>query len=193
MPNPEIVRGGFVHYDSNAQMGRVVAFQFSPETLERTAIPADFVDRRKEVIKFTLEFDATDALERGDPTTAQFGIHPSLAALEMLFQTSASAPVGTVAAKPFTLFVWGSQRIIPVKFTQLEIHETMFDSQLNPLRATINVLLEVLSDADLESNPNAQTFMDSYLKQREWFAGQPASSESREALMAAARPNKPSR
>ncbi|MCX6143649.1 MAG: hypothetical protein NTZ35_10535 [Ignavibacteriales bacterium] len=200
MPNPGIVKGGFIHFGSNALMGPVVAFQFNPETLERTALPVDSVNQRKEVIRFTLEFDATDALERGDPTTAEFGIHPALAALEMLLQTSANAagnvsnaaPGGTVRAKPFTLFVWGSQRVIPIKFTQLEIHETMFDVQLNPLRATVNVLLEVLSDADLETNPNAQTFMDSHLRKKEWLAGQPGSSGSTEALMAAARLNKPS-
>jgi hypothetical protein len=183
MPNPGIVKGGFVHFDSNAQVGRVVAFQFNPETLERTTIPADSVNQRKEVIRFTVEFDATDALERGDPTAAQLGIHPALAALEMVFQTSKDPPGVQVGAKPFTLFVWGIQRVIPIKLMQLEIHETMFDSQLNPLRATVNVLLEVLSDADLQANPNAQTFMESYLKQKEWLAGQPGSSGSTEALL----------
>jgi hypothetical protein len=193
MPESITVKGGFVHFDSNAQMGRVVAFQFNPQTLERTTFFADSNNQQREAIRFSLEFDATYALERGDPTTAQLGIHPALAALEMLLQASSEA-VGsasntvtalTTDAKPFTLFVWGSQRVIPIKLMQLDIHETMFDSQLNPLRATVNVLLEVLSDADLQANPNAQTFMDSYLRQKEWLAGQPGSSGSTEAMLKA--------
>jgi hypothetical protein len=200
MPNIGIAKGGFVHLDSNAQVDHVVAFQFNPETLERTTIPVDSVNQRKEVIRFTVEFDATDALERGDPTTADFGIHPALAALEMFLQTSANATGNvlntvlrsTVDAKPFTLFVWGSQRVIPIKFTQLEIHETLFDSRLNPLRASVNVLLEILSEAELKANPTAQTFIDSYLKQKEWLAGQPGSSGPTEGLMTAARLNRPS-
>jgi len=200
MPEPTPLKGGFVHFDSSTKMGRIVAFQFNPESLERITVPADSVNQRKEVIEFTLEFDATDALERGDPTTAEFGIHPALAALEMLLQTSSdgaanlssTTPGSTVEAKPFTLFVWGSQRVIPIKFTQLETHETMFDSQLNPLRATVHVSLEILSEAELKANPRAQTFMDSYLKKKEWLAEQPGSSGPTEGLMAAARLNAPS-
>ena len=200
MPEPTALKGGFVHFDSSAKMGPVIAFQFNPETLERTTIPVDPNGRQRDMIRFALEFDATDALERGDPTTAQFGIHPALAALEMLLQTSANATgnvsnngtTSMITAKPFTLFVWGSQRAIPVKFTQLDIHETMFDSQLNPVRATVNVSMEILSEAELKSNPSARTFMDSYLRQKEWLAEQPGSSGPKEGLIAAARLNKPS-
>jgi hypothetical protein len=183
MPTVGLVKGGFVHFDSNAQMGPVVAFQFNPETLERTTIAGDSDNQQKDTIRFTLEFDATDALERGDLTATKLGLHPALAALEMVFQTSNDPPAGRAGVKPFTLFVWGSQRVIPIKFSQLEIHETMFDSQLNPLQATAIVLLEILSEAELKTNLNAGKFMDSYLSQKEWLAGQPGSSGPTEGLM----------
>ena len=193
MPNPRIVKGGFVHFDSNAQMGQMVAFQFNPETLERTIIPVDSNNQCREMIRFTLEFDATDALEREDPTPGALGIYPALAALEMLVQTAKDAGAfvpthmseGAEHATPFTLFVWGSQRVIPVKFIQLAIRETIFDRTLNPLRATVDVLLEFLSDAELNKNPSARGFMDSYLKQKEWLAGQPGSSGPTEEMLAA--------
>ena len=199
MPNSGIVKGGFVHFDSDALMDRVVGFQFNPETLVRTLVPLTPDSQRRETIQFTLELDATDALEQGDPTAGSLGIHPSLAALEMLLQkaidsaghVSDTSSGGTLPSKPFTLFVWGSQRIIPIKCMQLEIHETMFDGQLNPLRATATILLEILSEAELSKNPRAKAFMDSHLKQKESLARQPGSSGLREEMMAAVK-NKPS-
>ena len=199
MPNPRNVKGGFVHFDSNAQMGAVVAFQFNPETLERTIIPVDPGNERRQMIRFTLEFDATDALERGDPTVGALGIHPALAALEMLAQKTKdaagcvpnSASEGLGGGVPFTLFVWGSRRIIPIKFIQLIVRETMFDGQLNPLRATVDVSLEFLSDAELNTIPRARAFMDTFLEQKEWLAGQSGSSGPTEEMLAAVK-NKPS-
>jgi hypothetical protein len=199
MPEQKTVKGGFMHFDSNAQQSRIVAFQFNPEMLERTITPVDPANQHGELIRFTLELDACDALERGDPTASAVGIHPALAALELLARASTTAieqaadrtPRRSVTGGEFTLFVWGSQRVIPIKFMQLEIRETMFDGQLNPLRATVNVSLEFLSDAELNANPRARAFMDSYLRQKEWLAGQPGSSGPTEELLAAVK-NKPS-
>jgi hypothetical protein len=193
MPESKSAKGGFVHFDANAQLGPAVAFQFNPETLERTIIPVDPASQRKEMIRFAFEFDATDALERGDATAVAFGIHPALAALEVLAQTTQDT-VGSVPSnaagdprrvKPFTLFVWGSQRVFPIRFVQLEIRETMFDGKLNPLRATVSVSLELLSDVELNANPSARAFMDSYLGQKKWLAGQPGSGGPTEAMLTA--------
>ncbi len=182
-----------MHFDANAQLGPAVAFHFNPETLERTIIPVDPGSQRREMMRFTIEFDATDALERGDATAGAFGIHPALAALEVLTQTTKntsgsvpnSAAGGPGGVKPFTLFVWGSQRVMPIKFVQLEIRETMFDGKLNPLRATVIVSLELLSDVELNTNPSARAFMDSYLGQKKWLAGQPGSSGPTEEMLTA--------
>jgi hypothetical protein len=193
------MKGGFVHFDSNAQLGSVVAFQFNPESLERTIIPFDSGNQRREMIRFTIEFDATDALERSDETAGSLGIHPALAALEVLARASNDAafspnPVadGLGGSKPFTLFVWGSQRVIPIRFTQLAIRETMFDGELNPLRATVDVSLEFLNDADLKSNARARAFMDSHIQQKELLARLPGSSGPTEEMLAAAKLSKPS-
>ena len=193
MPEPKTAKGGFVHFDANAQLGPAVAFQFNPETLERTIIPVDPSGQRREMMRFAIEFDATDALEREDATAGAFGIHPALAALEALTQTTKDtggsmpnpAAGGPGGAKPFTLFVWGSQRVFPIKFVQLEVRETMFDGKLNPLRATVTVSLEILSDVEVNANPTARAFMDSYLGQKKWLAGQPGASGPTEEMLTA--------
>jgi len=193
MPEPKTTKGGFVQFDANAQLGPAVAFQFNPETLDRTIIGVDPNSQHTEIVRFTIEFDATDALERGDATASAFGIHPALAAFERLVQTTGESvgfvpgPVagGPGRVKPFTLFVWGSQRVMPIKFTHLEIRETMFDGKLNPLRATVSISLELLNDAELNTNPSARAFMDSYLRQKKWLAARPGSSGPTEEMLTA--------
>ena len=83
----------------------------------------------KETITLTVEIDAADQLEQGDPVTVANGLHPALAALEtMLYPTSASvivndalSLVGTIEVipldGPMTLFVWGPTRVLPVRLT----------------------------------------------------------------------------
>jgi hypothetical protein len=46
---------------------------------------------------------------------------------------------------PLTLFIWGIKRILPVRLTQLTITEEAFDSNLNPIRATVSLGLQVLN------------------------------------------------
>jgi hypothetical protein len=197
MPGLKTVQGGFAHVDSKAQISPVVAFQFNPEWLERTIVPADSGSQHKEAMRFVLELDATDALERGDPTASALGIYPALAALESLAQPTAEAnglgpnPAagGLGGGMSFTVFIWGSRRVIPVRFTGLMIRETLFDERLNPLRATVEVSLEMLDDAELAANPTARRFMDSYRKQKEWLAGQPGGSGPTEEMLAALKNN----
>ena len=81
-----------------------------------------------------MELDATDQLEQANPLTTAMSINPMLAALEiLLYPKSATviandvlAAVGTIEIVPLqgamTLFVWGPQRILPVRLTGLEHH-----------------------------------------------------------------------
>jgi hypothetical protein len=59
----------------------------------------------------------------------------------------------------------------------------MFDGKLNPLRATVDISLEFLSGTELNGNPSARGFMDSYLKQKEWLAGHPGPSGPIEEIL----------
>lgn len=100
------------------------------------------------------------------------GVYPRLAALEMLQYPSAafsggllgqvssainsaisnvtgssSAASTTVPRNdvPMALFVWGPQRIVPVRVTALNITEKLYDTLLNPTHAEAQITLQVLT------------------------------------------------
>jgi hypothetical protein len=108
------------------------------------------------------------------------GVYTRLAALEMLQYPSAAFDgglLGTVSASistagvsasasggasspkasvprsevPTVLFVWGPQRILPVRVTALSITETMYDKLLNPIQADVSITLRVLTPEELKS------------------------------------------
>lgn len=185
MNRPEVIKGKFVHFDPDAAQGRAIPFQYNPETLKRTVTPGDHGSPAKETIEFTLLLDASDMAQGGSAS----GIYPALSALESLVQQ----PSGDErlwerlglweSRRAFTLFVWGVQRIVPVSVLELLIHEQMFDTALNPVRASIDVTLETLSDADLRRNRRAKEIMDSYRSRKDALVRQSGSMTSLDDLL----------
>jgi len=133
-----------------------------------------------------LEFDATDGLERGGPLTLAFGISPRLAALELLMQPVGASLLGGLASTltrgllgggganvpagqlPLTLFVWGPERIAPVRLNTLSIQESAFDELLNPIQATADVSFSVLRfDDPMNTNKFARAAAKYYQGSRE--------------------------
>ena len=47
-----------------------------------------------------------------------------------------------------TLFIWGIKRVLPVQITSFSITEEEYDSGLNPIRATVNLSMRVLTYND---------------------------------------------
>src|SRR5215208_6442646 len=94
--SPRIVKGALVGIDIFNPLPSVVLFQYNPDTVTRTlqAQTAGTEGARSEVtrlkgapvetIKFDVEIDATDQLERADGLATATGIYPQLSALEML-------------------------------------------------------------------------------------------------------------
>jgi hypothetical protein len=167
-------------------LASLIVFQYNPDTLSRRLDArgvggGDDADRGeamrlagppRETISLTVEFDATDALERGDPLAAASGVGPQLAALEMLLYPKTASVIlnSTLAATgileiipseaPLTLFVWGPQRVLPVRLTGFGITEDAYDENLNPIRARVDLSLSVLSYYDLKiTNPGFAIFM----------------------------------
>jgi hypothetical protein len=64
---------------------------------------------------------------------------------------SGSAPKATIPASevPTVLFVWGPQRIVPVRVTALTITEKLYDPLLNPSHADVQITLRVLTPEEL--------------------------------------------
>jgi hypothetical protein len=115
----------------------------------------------KETFNVTIRLDFVDLLEASPNLDQELGILPEIAALEDLLYAVAPAttassdgkePVQPRAARPTVLFVWGEQRIYPVRITQMTVNETLHNASLNPIRAEVEVGLEVLRDGDARGN-----------------------------------------
>jgi len=184
--SPRTLRGALVGFDPFNPVASVVAFQYNPDTLQRTLQPqmaggSEGDDRSEalrlkgppiETIKLDIEFDATDALASGDGTAQSVGIYPQLSALEMLVYPKSALVIantvllalGTIEiippSAPLTIFVWGARRAVPVKVSEFSITEEAFDVALNPVRAKVSLGLRVLSYADLTiTNPGYGLFL----------------------------------
>jgi len=125
-----------------------------------------------------VRFDYTDRLESSGELSEELGVGPEIAALEDLMypaeadsahKDDGSEPVKSRAPRPTVLFVWGRKRVWPVRITGMTINETVFNTELHPVRAEVDVALEVLSDADAKDNKAVQTALSFTDKnRRDW-------------------------
>lgn len=182
---PRLARGALVTTTQSGTRSTVIPFQYNPASLSRTLQPqyfgADDTSRVQptrlafaaaQTISLEVELDAADLLEAGDASAVDSGIHPQLAALELLvlptlahvqaataLLSSGTIEIGPTLAPP-TFFVWGSRRVLPVRVEGFSIDEQLFDPNLNPVRATVSLQLRVLSYADLDpSHPGYSVYM----------------------------------
>jgi hypothetical protein len=174
---------------------RVVALQYNPDSVTRTLKlqqAAEGTDPSEalriagpptETLKIDAEIDATDAMEKAQPTAA-LGVHAQLAALERLVYPSvdelvrrdALAAVGTIeilpTQGPLTLFVWSAKRILPVQVTEFSVTEEAFDAFLNPIRAKVSLGLRVLTAGDLGFGRRGGGIYLAHLRAKEALARQ---------------------
>jgi hypothetical protein len=171
---PRLVRGAIVAKDPDKSTPTVITFQYNPDTMKRSvqaqAMSSEKADRSEvlrikgapvETIDVEIEIDATDQLETGLPPATAVGIYPALSALEMLvYPTSdkvtaneALLAKGQIEVVPpesrLTYFVWGAQRVLPVRVSSLTITEEAHDPSLNPIRAKVSLSMRVLNYDDL--------------------------------------------
>lgn len=182
--SPKLLKGAIVGFDLANPLASVIIFQYNPKEVRRQ-IQGEFsqdkgasaeVLRLKgppaETITLTIEIDATDQLEHADATATSMGIYPQLSALEMLLYpksahvllNSSLLAAGTIEVvppeAPFTLFIWGIKRVLPVRITGFTITEQAFDPKLNPIRASVPLSLKVLNYTDFPlTHPGFALFM----------------------------------
>jgi len=61
---------------------------------------------------------------------------------------------------PFTLFIWGPQRVIPIRLTEFSITEEAHDTLLNPIRAKVSLGMRILNYNDFPiSHPGYAMFL----------------------------------
>jgi len=198
-PNsPQLIRGGIVLVDPDSgQVKRVIAMQYTPDTLSRTlqpqAVADDGHDRSQalrlkgppiETIKLDAEIDATDQLEFPDqnPNAVELGIAPQLAALETLLYPASGQLIANNSLQaggtleilpleaPLARFVWSKQRVVPVRITDCSVTEEAFDTKLNPIRAKVSLSMRVLSIDDLGFSSKGGSLYMIYQQNKERLA-----------------------
>jgi hypothetical protein len=195
--SPRLLRGGLVLVDpTTGAVQRIIALQYNPDAMTRSlqikgvsGESGDHVEALRlkgppvETIKVEVEIDATDALEANDGTTNDAGLHPQLAALEIivhprsatLLAANSEAAAGTLeiapAMAPLPLFIFGPKRIVPVRITEMSITEEAFDIRLNPMRAKVSLGMRVLTVDDLGFDAKGGNLFLTYLQGKEQLAG----------------------
>lgn len=184
--SPRLIKGALISYDPLGLIPQVVIFQYNPETLTRQlevnrthqqGDPAEVQRLKgppKEKITLKIEIDAADQLERPDQNadTVAMGIYPQMSALEMMIYPKSSWVIAkTILAaggaieiappeEPFILFVWGPNRVVPVRMSTFSINEQYYDPKLNPIVAEVSLTLEVLTYNDFKvSHPGYSIFL----------------------------------
>ncbi len=184
---PVITKGSLVALDILNPLASIVVFQYNPYQLNRTLQAqiseseggdrdeaARFKGAPIETINLQIEIDALDQLDQATTQISSLGdgIYPQLAALEMMiYPKSAYVIANTIALNfgtlevlpvmaPLTFFIWGLKRVLPVRITSFSITEEMYDANLNPLRAKVDLGLRVLSYNDLSiTNPGYYVYL----------------------------------
>ena len=198
-PNsPKVVRGGIVLTDpKSGQVRSVISLQYNPDSLSRTLTPKvysngnaqqgeamRFTGPAQETISLEAEIDAADQLEFPDQhrNVVENGVQAQIAALEALINPTSQQLIannilsnaGTLEIVPMessmALFIWSKNRIVPVSVTQFSVTEEAFDTQLNPIRAKVNLSLRILTVDDLGFAHKGGSLFMNYLQNKEQLA-----------------------
>lgn len=189
--SPKFPKGAFVQIDNNSPVQKIIEFQYNPEKIDRRIQVHENPKRRwfyrnrnepatseatpREFLTFNLLLDASDASENPQDkmNTIENGIYSKLSAIEMLIYPQMHrsgnknfmgiAAPGSGKNQSLILFVWGNKRILPVSIVELHIVEEMFDTSLNPVRATIAITMCVLNDIDLQHNKKGLEYWKTHL------------------------------
>ncbi len=174
--SPWLLKGALVVFETLAPIPtNIIVFQYNPETMTRSLeqqgrdyqLGQNSGDTLHiqypplESFTLSVELDAADQLELSNPLAVATGLHPTLAALELLLYPMsallilnkalalAGSAMITPPALPMVLFVWGPARVVPVKVTSVSVTEQAFDQLLNPIQARVELGLRTLGIDEL--------------------------------------------
>lgn len=183
--SPRLLKGAIVGIDPLNPLASIIVFQYNPDTMTRRlqprAVGGEGADRSEvyrltgppqETISLKIEIDGSDEVNNLNPAQLVSGIYPTLSALEMLFYPKSALVIANSALSnlgmleiippeaPMTFFVWGLNRVLPVRVESLNITEQAFDALLNPVRAEVDISMKVLSYHDLKvTDPGYTLFL----------------------------------
>jgi hypothetical protein len=181
---PFLLKGALVVFETPIPVPtNIIVFQYNPETMTRkisqpaggaqaggggSANPCSTAGDTRNTLfmpvenySLAVELDATDQMEINDPVTAGAGLHPALAALELLLYPTLpeiliAKVLGEVGSAfvnapsvPFVLFVWGPFRVVPVIVSSVTVTEQAYDQLLNPIQAKVDLEMRSMTEAEL--------------------------------------------
>lgn len=163
----------------------LVPFQYNPSEMTRVLRVAPGASGGSglrvgapptETYTFKLELDALDALDK--PVTGTLGVGPLLASIEGMMEpgggglaalvgavvsvlggAGGAAPVVPAPSLPLVILAWSPERIAPVRIDSYSVHETGFDSALQPVQATVDLSVTVLRGRDLNADQTLANVM----------------------------------
>lgn len=108
-----------------------------------------------ESLSFDIRLDATNP---ENVIAEEFGVAPQLSTLELMMMPKGTGVLAGVLGgapgqfaffdpaknPPIILFIWGRKKVLPVNIKSMSIKEEEFSTELNPLRVTVGVSLEVI-------------------------------------------------
>jgi len=183
---PFLLKGALVVFEAPIPVPtNLIVFQYNPETMTRkisqpaggaqaggggSASPCSTAgDTRNtmllptETYQLAVELDAADQMEINDPVTLGVGLHPALAALELLLYpppqdvlvAKALALFGSAFVSsptvPVVLFVWGALRVVPVIVNSVTVTEQAYDQLLNPIQAKVDLEMRSMTEIELQN------------------------------------------
>jgi hypothetical protein len=175
--SPKLLKGALVVFEAAVPVPtNLIVFQYNPEAMSRSVQPiggstdptTGAGDTQHAILppiesfQMTVELDAADQLESSNPLARGVGLHPTLAALELLLYppstqvilNKALALLGssfvTPPEVPMVLLVWGAPRVVPVRVMSVSVSELAFDQILNPILAQVSLGLRTLTSVELQ-------------------------------------------
>ncbi|GHE08559.1 MULTISPECIES: hypothetical protein [Streptomyces] len=182
---PRVTKGAILAFGLSVPVPtQLIVFPLNPDTLTRrfdlgqatggkaapgAGEPTTPVNTPVENLTVTLDLDATDQLEQpsANPVTVVSGLLPVISAIEQLIHpstvmtalTDQLSKIGLSTIKPatvpWTVFVWGIGRVLPVRVAGLTVTEQAFDARLNPISARADLQLTTLTKNELDQAPSA--------------------------------------
>ena len=179
--SPRLLKGALIVFDTPIPVPtNIIIFQYNPDSMTRKlsqpGANQSGADRGAclnagdtrtvmqspvEEYSLAVELDAVDQLEQSNSISVAVGLHPALAALELLLYPGSAQVILNKALTlfgsafiippqmPLVLFVWGAARVVPVQVTSVSITETAFDQMLNPIQAKVDLAMRSLTDSEL--------------------------------------------
>ena len=176
---PRLAKGALCVYETDqpaTQADKVIPFQFNPDQLRRSFAARAAQETRQaqggvqdvlrvagppvETLTLSIVLDAAELTD--DSVVSEQGLNGHLAMLELLLYPS-SARIQEIerrandgdytvspAEVPLVLFSWGRHRAAPVMLTTFSITEELFDPNLNPIFARVDLGLRILTSFDFQ-------------------------------------------